>query len=183
MERAVVGKIRELVARGEGSQLGAGVGERDRGLGGERQLEQPRLVAALGDERAPEPSADANRRGAGCALAGPEDACGRLVPFEWNGRSGDEADGAARLAGADDGAEAARLEADDGGGVDAEVDRRLLRDDGEQLDGVGLDRDGVLDALLGAAEGQGGRPAEHGDDAGDEPELVAAGEAAPSSTT
>ena len=103
---------------------------------------------------------------------------GRLVPFERDRRAGHEARGAGRLAGADDRAEAARLEADDGGRVDTEIEGDLLGDDGEQLDGVGLERDRILDSLLGGAGGQCGRAAEDGDDAGDEPELVATGEPA-----
>ena len=162
MEGAVVGKVRELVARRERSELGARVGERDGGLRGERELEQPDGVAAFGDERSPEAGSDADRCGSGSGLAGPEDLRGGLVSFERDGRAGHEAHGAARLAGADDRAEATRLEADDGGGVDTEVEGGLLGDDGEQLDRIGLERDGILDSLLGGAgrsrrPGRGGR--------------------------
>lgn len=178
VEGAVVGKVRELVARRERSQLRARIGERNRGLSGERELEQPGVVASFGDQRAPEPGSDADRRGSGSGLAAAEDVRGRLVTLERDCRARDEARGALRFAGTHDRAEAARLEADDGGGVDADVDGRLLGDDGEELDRIGLERNRVLDSLLGGADGHCGRAAEDGDDAGDDPALVAADEPA-----
>ena len=178
VEGAVVGKVRELVARRERSQLGARVGERDRRLGASASCEQParhRRRRRRARPRAGRRCGSVRSRERPCRCGRP---CGGLVPFERDRGAGHEADGAARLAGADDRAEATRLEADDGGGVDAEVDRRLLGDDGEQLDRVGLERDRILNSLLGGAGRQGSRAAEDGDDAGDEPELVAAGEPA-----
>ncbi len=179
VEGAVVGKVRELVACGERRQLGACVGERDRGLRRERELRAAAPGPPSDDERAPEPGADADGGGSGNGLAGPEDLGDRLVALEGDRRAGHEVHGAARLAGADDRAEATRLEADDGGAIDAQVEGRLLGNDVEQLDGVGLERDRILDSLLGGARDQGGRTAEDGHDAGDEPQLVAAGEPAP----
>ena len=177
VKSAVIGKIRKLVSRRERCQPGTCVGERDRGLRCERECEQP-LRVSLGDERAPEPGADADRGGSGNGLAGPEDLGHRFVALEGNGRAGHEVHRAARLAGADDRADATRLEADDCGAIDAQVESRLLGNDVEQLDGIGLERDRILDSLLGGARDQGGRTAEDGHDAGDEPELVAAGEPA-----
>ena len=58
----------------------------------------------------------------------------------------------------------------------SQVERDLLGDDGEELDGVGLERDCILDALLRGPPCQVGRVVQDRDDAGDEAELVAARE-------
>ena len=61
VESAVIGEVRQLIARRKGAQLGAGVGERDGRLRCESELEQSYGVAAFGDERTPEPGPSRSR--------------------------------------------------------------------------------------------------------------------------
>ena len=86
---------------------------------------------------------------------------------------------AARLAGADDRAEATRLEADDGGRIDA-ADRALISSATMENSSTGSGSSATASWMRCSAVRavRCGWAAEDGDDAGDKPELVAAGEPA-----
>ena len=87
----MIGQVRQLVAGGECASWALASANATAGCAARASVEQSVGVAAFGDERAPEPGADADRRGSGSGLAGPEDLSGRLVAFERDRRAGDEA--------------------------------------------------------------------------------------------
>ena len=177
VESAVVRQVRQLIAGGERAELGTGVGKADGRLGGEGERRESVAVAANRDECSPEPSADADRRGASAARPVRKTIAAGSSRLERHGRAGDESHRATRLAGADDRPEATRLEADDCSRVDVQFERDLFRDDRKELNRVGLERDRILDALLRRSCSQVRCVVQNRDDACDEAELVAAREA------
>ena len=179
VEGAVVGKVRELVARCERAELGARVGERDR-----RAVTRVRAGAA-GRRRRPRRRARP-RGGRRCGSARlRERPCRSGRPSRRARRPRAGLSCRARDAAEPRGSQAPTIvpkppvsKRTTAAASTPRSMRGLLGDDGEQLDGIGLERDRILDPLLGGAGGQSGRAAEDGDDAGDEAELVAAGEPA-----
>jgi hypothetical protein len=127
VESAVVGQVRQPVAGGERAELGAGIGEADGRLSCDGEGREAVTVRARGDDCAPEPSADTDRRGTSRSLSGAEDHRRRPVRLERHGAAGDASDRALRLVGTDDRPEAARLEAHNRSGVDADRARPLPR--------------------------------------------------------
>ena len=73
VEGAVVGQVRQMVARRERAQLGARICECDRRLRSERELCETCCVCALRHDRAPDAGADAHRHSARRRPAGRED--------------------------------------------------------------------------------------------------------------
>ena len=117
------------------------------------------------------PTRTGTASGAACPVVKTSD--GGAVAGERDRRTGDECRRTTRLGRTDDRGKACGLEADDRRRRDAEIVRDLLGDNGEELDGIGLDRDGVQDPLLRGPRGRGDAVQDR-DDAGHGAELVAA---------